>query len=111
MKIQSPQIHVVASSGTLAKFIIDEVIDSFGIESLSISDYKKERLQAIRKELGDKYGKEPNAQLIDITSIESIKSGIVHIDYVIVPVSQKRPIIQEVCIQKGIVCIDLAEKL
>ena len=107
MEIHTPQILVVASSGALAKFIVDEVIDSFGIKSLSISDYKKNRLHIYQKQLNEKYGKEPKAQLIDIASIESIESGTEHVDYVIVPVSQKRPLVQEVCIQKGIVCIDL----
>ena len=107
MKVHTPQILVAASSGTLANFLVDEIINSFGIESLSISDYKGERLHAYRKRLYEKYGKAPKAQLIDITSIESVKSGIEDVDYVIVPVSQKRPLIQEICIQKGVVCIDL----
>ena len=102
-----PRILVISSSGTLAKSITNQVVASFGIQSLTISDYKVKRLQAFGKELQEQYGIEPKCKLIDINSFESIKNGIEDLDYVIVPVSQKQPLVQQVCIQKGIVCIDL----
>jgi saccharopine dehydrogenase-like NADP-dependent oxidoreductase len=108
MVMKTPKILVVGSSGTLAKIIIRQVISSFGIDSLVISDYQKGRLQTLQKELREKHGQEPQAKLIDIRSAESIRHGIEHVDYVIVPVPQRQPLIQKACIEKGIVCIDLS---
>ena len=108
MKARPPQILVLASSGTLAKFVVDEVVRSFGVKSLTISDHRENRLYAYQKQLAERYGKEPKARLVNVTSVESVESGTEHIDYVIVPISQDRPLVQEVCIRKGIVCIDLS---
>ena len=108
MTIRTTNILVIGSSGKLARFIINEIIGSFGIESLSISDYKTERLHALQKELKEKYGKAPSATLIDSTSFESVSHGIEDADYVIVPVSQRQPLIQEACIQQGKACLDVS---
>lgn len=108
MNNQTPQLLVIASSGTLAKHIVNEVITSFGIGSLAISDYKEDRLRAFQEDLCREFGKEPEARLINITSIDSIQRGIDGADYVIAPVSQHRPLVQEACINKGISCIDLS---
>ncbi len=108
MRNLTPQILIIASSGTLAKHIVNEVITSFGIGSLAISDYREDRLRACQENLCREFGKEPGARLINITSMESIQRGIDGADYVIVPVSQQCPLVQEACIKKGISCIDLS---
>ncbi len=107
-KDTQPKILVIGSSGILARHIINEVIHSFGIDSLCLSDYKPERLKILRKHLGKTYGKAPESRVIDITSLKSIRHGIEAIDYVLVPASQKQPLVQEICIENGIICIDLS---
>lgn len=103
-----PRILVVGSSGILAHYIVDEIVNSYGINSLFISDYKLDCLLEIQNDITKKYGGTPETRLIDISSIDSIRQGLARIDVVIVPLSQTQPLIQRVCIEKGIDCIDLS---
>jgi saccharopine dehydrogenase-like NADP-dependent oxidoreductase len=106
---QAPfRILVIGSAGTLARLIIDEVIRTYGIKSLIISDYVQDRLQNTGHELEKLYGAMPESRIIDIFSIQSIEKGITEVAYVIVPMSQIRPYMQIVCAEQGISCIDLS---
>lgn len=103
-----PNILVVGASGTLARLIVADVIATFGMGALTVSDYRQERLHALAQTLAAHNGDTPRALVLDITAPESIRRGIRDADYVIVPVAQQKPLIQEACIEQGIVCVDLA---
>ena len=108
MRKEPFRILVIGSAGKLARLIIDEVIRTYGIKSLIISDYVQDRLQNTGHELEKLYGAMPESRIIDIFSIQSIEKGITEVAYVIVPMSQIRPYMQIVCAEQGISCIDLS---
>lgn len=102
------KILVIGSNGILGKQIVRKVIYSFGIRSLVISDYKEHRLNQQSLEISNAFGEKPFSRIIDINSEESIRKGLESIDFVLIAIQQKEPIIQKTCIEIGISSIDLS---
>ncbi len=104
------KILIIGSNGILGRHILEKAITAFGVENLVISDYKEARLTQQKKQISSTYGNEPLSKVIDVNSEESIRSGLIDIDLVIVAIQQEVPLIQKQCVIKGINSIDLSVK-
>jgi saccharopine dehydrogenase-like NADP-dependent oxidoreductase len=102
------KILVVGSNGILGKHIVEKVINSFGVESLVISDYKEQRLKQQISEINKEFGEKPLSRIIDASSKESIETGLENIDFVLIAIQQKEALIQKTCIEIGVNSIDLS---
>jgi saccharopine dehydrogenase-like NADP-dependent oxidoreductase len=102
------KILVVGSNGMLGKHIVEKVINSFGVKGLAISDYKEQRLKQQISEIYNEFGEKPLSKIIDVNSKESIEKGLESIDFVLIAIQQKEPLIQKACIEIGINSIDLS---
>jgi saccharopine dehydrogenase-like NADP-dependent oxidoreductase len=102
------KILIIGSNGILGKYLVKKLIHSFGIDKLVISDYKEERLKEQSQQLLDIYGARPLSRIINVHAVDSIEKGLKDIDLVFVAIQQKKPFIQNICIQKNINSIDLS---
>ena len=97
------KIVVFGSSGVLGNIIVDQVISQFGAESLIVSDYSAKRASILSNALNL-----PNKpRIIDVNDLSSIRSGLDGIDAAIIATKQLEPLIQQECIQRGIVTVDV----
>jgi saccharopine dehydrogenase-like NADP-dependent oxidoreductase len=101
-------ILILASSGTLAKHIVSRAIEIFGAKSVIISDYKPDRLKKYKQEIDEKYNTNIRSRVIDISSADEVDNGVKDVAFVVVPVAQREPLVQRVCIKNKVTCIDLS---
>lgn len=99
---------IIGSNGSLGRYIVDKAIDKLGVKCLVLADYKPERLTKLAEKLTKKTGEKVTVKEINIYSRQSIKKGLENISNVIIALQQKEPLIQEVCISRGINTIDLS---
>ncbi|OEH93637.1 saccharopine dehydrogenase NADP-binding domain-containing protein [Bacillus solimangrovi] len=98
------RIMVVGASGVLGKLVCDELLRIFNNElNLVITDYKTER----GKKLARSFNNEVEFRYLDVNSEECVMKVIKDIDIVIVVIKQQNPNIQNVCITRCIICIDV----
>lgn len=99
------KVMVIGASGALGQLICKEVIRLFDQPlELIVTDYKDSRGKSFASSLKHDY---TIFKKLDIHSEAEIHKIIVNVDIVIVAIEQKRPMIQEICIEKQIVCIDV----
>ncbi len=106
--MKDKRIIIIGSAGALGRHVVEKAIASFGVESIVLSDYKPNRLEAQREGVGTRFGISPSTEVIDIRSPESIRRGLDTVDLVIVATQQIDPLIQCQCIAQGIDSIDLS---
>ncbi|MGB9339592.1 MAG: NmrA family NAD(P)-binding protein [Polyangiales bacterium] len=97
------RILVVGATGKLGRFVAEEVIRLLGSDSLAIGDYKPERGKAFANELGA----EVSYHDVDVTEKASLEKAVEGVDAVIVAVQQIDPLVQSVCLARGIPCLDV----
>ncbi|MFS0751634.1 saccharopine dehydrogenase NADP-binding domain-containing protein [Oceanobacillus sp. 1P07AA] len=99
------KIMVVGASGSLGQLICKEIIRIFDKPfELIVTDYKETRGELFASSLEHKY---TFFKKLDINNEEEIHKTIVNLDLVIVAIEQKHPMVQEKCIEKQIMCIDV----
>jgi len=99
---------IIGSNGVLGQYIVEKAIEKIGIDNIVLSDYKQNRLKSQAENIGYKYGKIPETKVMDVSSRKSLNEGLENIDSVVVALQQQEPIIQQICIKKGINSIDLS---
>ncbi|MFF5995015.1 saccharopine dehydrogenase NADP-binding domain-containing protein [Lysinibacillus sp. KU-BSD001] len=98
------RVMVVGSSGVLGKLICTELLRIFGNTiHLVVSDYKTSR----GKETATTLGSGVRFQYLDIHHKESVEQALQEVDIIIVATKQTTPIIQKVCIEQKVFCIDV----
>ncbi|GAB6930750.1 hypothetical protein JCM10914A_47330 [Paenibacillus sp. JCM 10914] len=98
------KIMVVGASGVLGKLICHELLRIYKNHiELIVTDYRTER----GEELANSLNSEVKFQHVDINDQESVETSIKEIDVVVVVVKQRTPLIQRICIKRGILCIDV----
>ncbi len=97
------RILVVGATGGLGRFVSEEVIRLFGSVSLAVGDYRSDRGQAFASELGA----EVSFRCVDVTHRASIETAVEGTTAVIVAVQQVDPLVQSVCLTRGIPCLDV----
>jgi saccharopine dehydrogenase-like NADP-dependent oxidoreductase len=102
------KILVIGSNGILGKHIVAKVIQSFGVNSLVLSDYKRKRLAWQKEQIHKEHGEQPATKIIDVNSADSIRNGLNGIDLAIIALQQKEPLIQRQCMEKNAHSIDLS---
>ena len=96
-------ILVVGAAGGVGRKICKEVCRQIGHGALIVSDYKTARGQELARALG----KGVSCRFVDVNDGESIKKAIAGVDAVIVAAQQKEPLVQAICTQYRIVCLDI----
>jgi saccharopine dehydrogenase-like NADP-dependent oxidoreductase len=97
------KVIVFGSSGILGRIIVNQICNHFGEQSLIISDYSVERAEKLSHLL--KLSNKP--RIIDVYDIASIESNLNDVTAAIVATNQRDPLIQEECIKRGIVTVDV----
>lgn len=97
------KILLFGSSGGLGKMFTQQVIRLFGKEALVISDYNRQRAEALSREL--ELTTPP--RIIDVRKKESIAGGLEGIKAAIIAVKQQIPLIQLECLRRGIITVDV----
>lgn len=97
------KIIVFGSSGVLGNIIVNQVRTQFGDESLIISDYSSKRAENLSKSLN--LSNKP--RVIDVNDVSSIKSNLDNIDAALIATKQENSLIQQECIKRGIVTVDV----
>ncbi|SES24198.1 3-beta hydroxysteroid dehydrogenase/isomerase family protein [Gracilibacillus ureilyticus] len=97
------RVMVVGAGGKLGKIICNEVLRSCTPAELIVTDYKKLR----GKELIQSLPGQVEFHLLDIYNRKNVEEVIQDIDIVIVCVKQVHPHVQEICIRRQILCIDV----
>ncbi|MDJ0877197.1 MAG: SDR family NAD(P)-dependent oxidoreductase [Halieaceae bacterium] len=104
MSASNPKkILVVGATGGVGRFISEEVMRMFGLGSLVVGDYRRERGAAFANELGA----EVSFRCVDVTQRGSIENAVEGVDAVIVAVQQVDPVVQSVCLESRIPCLDV----
>lgn len=98
-----PKILVFGSSGILGKIIINQVSQRFGKESLIISDYSEERAEKFANLLQLTHP----PRIINVNDINSLVNNLDDVTAAIIPTRQNQPLIQQECIKRGIVTVDV----
>ncbi|MGB0521781.1 MAG: saccharopine dehydrogenase NADP-binding domain-containing protein [Flammeovirgaceae bacterium] len=103
-----PKILVIGSAGVLGKLICKRVIQVFGKDALVIADYLPKRLIKLRLALNL-----PKTQqkLIHTAKAEDIRTHITEMQLVIVAFQQEYPLVQKICIEEKVSCVDVSIKL
>ncbi len=91
---------VVGASGTLGQLICAEVRQLLPEAKVFIGDYQPKRGAATAAAFNGEF------RLTDFDSA-SLEMTIAEMDIVIVAINQPRPVIQELCVQHGNICIDV----
>lgn len=98
------KILVVGASGVLGRRICTETLRIFNNEcTLIVTDYKEERGKKTATSL---FGN-VIFQTLDVSKEEDVNKVVHGVDIVIVAIKQEKPIVQKVCINKNILCIDV----
>lgn len=98
------KIMVIGASGVLGRLICNELIRIYANKiELIVTDYKLNR----EEELVNSINQNVKFQCVDVTSEQSIIEGLQNIDVVIVALKQSNPLVQKVCIERRILCIDV----
>lgn len=98
------KILVVGVSGVLGKLICKEVLRVFNKEcTLIATDYKVDR----GKKTAISVSKNVIFRPLDVSKKENINNVVKDVDVVIVAIKQSEPLVQEVCTNKNILCIDV----
>ena len=108
MNIPSTKIIVFGSAGVLGRLICQRIINIIDKESLLIADYLPKRLSKLQHEL-----KLDQSQklLIHTAKEEDIRQKIQGASAVIIAFQQAFPLIQKICIELKIPCVDVSTKL
>lgn len=96
------KIIVIGASGVLGGLICNEVNNLFGNDIiLFVGDYHTTR--------GENTAQKFNAKFCEtnINDIEKLSDSLSDMDLVIITINQQEPIIQSICIEKKLLCIDV----
>jgi len=96
-------ILVVGGTGGVGKLISREIIRLFGPGSLIVGDYKMERAEEFAGSLEGQVV----SRYVDVHDRESIPKALKDIHAVIVAARQKDPIIQSICMEHQVPCLDI----
>ncbi len=97
-------ILVLGATGGVGRFVCEEVIRLFGPTSLVVGDYRPDRGQQYARALGG----EVSSECVDIADRASLEKAMTGgPDAVIVAVQQTEPLVQSVCLTRGIPCLDV----
>lgn len=94
------KVLVVGASGVLGRYVCKALIEQR--YEVVVGDYKAERGRQTAAALPLATFKE-----VDVTDSASLYAALQHIEAVIVVVKQEYPLVQKVCIEKNIPCIDV----
>ncbi|MEI2393147.1 saccharopine dehydrogenase NADP-binding domain-containing protein [Priestia megaterium] len=98
------KIMVVGASGVLGRLVCNELIRIYANKlELIVTDYKLNR----EEELVNSINQNVKFQCVDVNSEQSLTSGLKNIDAVIVVLKQSTPLVQKICIERKILCIDV----
>ena len=100
---EQAHILVVGAAGGVGRKICDEVCRQIGHGAVVVGDYKPARGQELARVLG----KDASWRFVDVNDGERIKKAIENVDAVIVAVQQKEPLVQAMCAQYRIPCLDI----
>ena len=103
MNSADKQILVIGATGGVGRFICNEITRLFGAKSLIVGDYKINRGKSYAKFLGDNV----KARLTDVGIRESIAEAVKNTHAVIVTAHQKEPVVQSICVEQRIPCLDI----
>ena len=96
------KILVIGASGVLGDIICAELLNTFSDDiELFIGDYSPQRGQETAEKYRASYC---NTDLDDVVELSSI---IIKMDLVVVTIKQSEPIIQKICIEGSVNCIDV----
>ena len=96
------KIIVIGASGVLGGLICNELKNSFGNDIiLFVGDYHTIRGENTARKFNAKYCE------TNITYIEKLSVSLSDMDIIIITINQKEPIIQRICIEKNLLCIDV----
>jgi len=97
------RILVVGAAGGVGRRTCKEVCRQFGPGALVVGDCRAAQGQELARALG----KDVSWRFVDVNHGESIKNAVADVDAVIVAAQQKEPLVQAVCAQYRIVCLDI----
>lgn len=105
MADSNPQrILVLGATGGVGRFVCEAVLRLFGPASLVVGDYIPDRGQEYAKALGG----EVSSARVDVSDKASVEKAVAGgLDAIIVTVQQADPIVQSVCLSRGIPCLDV----
>ncbi len=96
------KIIVIGASGVLGGLICNEVNNLFGNDILLfVGDYHTTRGENTAQKFKAKFCE------TNINEIEKLSDSLSDMDIVIIAINQKEPIIQSICIEKKLLCIDV----
>jgi saccharopine dehydrogenase-like NADP-dependent oxidoreductase len=99
---EKTKIIVIGASGILGGLICSELSQLFKNRiQLFIGDYRKKRGEKTANTLNEKFCE------TDIRNIEKLKTSLSDKDIVIVAINQTEPVIQKICLENSITCIDV----
>lgn len=93
-------VLVVGASGVLGQFVCKELVRTG--KTVVVSDYKIARGRQTAKAIPGALFRE-----VDVRDERSIREGLAHVDGVVVVAKQEEPLVQKLCLEEGIPCIDV----
>jgi len=96
-------ILVVGAAGGVGRLVCREVIRQLGPDELTAGDYKERRARDFGRALGEKV----SWRVVDVCDEGSVRSALHNVDAAIVACKQTEPLVQAVCVESRIPCLDI----
>lgn len=95
-------VMVVGASGVLGQFVLKELMRKNKDKKIIVTDYQTERGEQTARLI-------PGAEFrhVDVRNRTSIHHALAGVAAVIVAAKQEEPLVQEVCMETGTICVDV----